>query len=219
MPFSVDEFLNTFAEYNRAFWPLVAAAWLASFVVAAGAWRGAKRTTGALSLLLAALWLWSAVFYHAMIFTRINPLAWLFSGLFAAEGVAMALAWRWQLLTAFDWRGWRGWAGEVLIGYALAYPAVSLASQHAYPALPLFNVPCPTAILTLGVLLAARERRWWLSTVPIIWSAIGGSAALLFGMTVDYPLLAAGLVAGIGLAIPRRAPRVTAPCDTARSPA
>ena len=115
--------------------------------------------------------------------------------------------------------GWRGWAGEILIGYALAYPAVSLASQHAYPALPLFNVPCPTAILTLGVLLAARERRWWLSTVPIIWSAIGGSAALLFGMTVDYPLLAAGLVAGIGLAIPRRAPRVTAPCDTARSPA
>ena len=221
MPFGPTEFLETFAVYNRAFWPLVAMSWLASLVLVVGARRGTERMSAALTLLLAAMWLWSAVFYHATIFTRINPLAWLFSGLFAVESIALALAWRWRLLTAFDWRGWRGWAGAMLIGYALTYPALSLASGHSYPALPLFIVPCPTAILTLGVLLAAHDRRWWLSTVPIIWSAIGGSASVLFGMTVDYPLLVAGLMACVGLAIPRRAPgaAATAPCDRDRSPA
>ncbi|HEX5214033.1 MAG TPA: DUF6064 family protein [Vicinamibacterales bacterium] len=219
MPFGLTDFLETFAVYNRTFWPLVATSWLASLVVVVGARRGAKRMSVALTWLLAAMWLWSAVFYHAMIFTRINPLAWLFCGLFVAEGVALVLAWRLRLLTAFDWRGWRGCSGLALIGYALAYPAVSLASGHAYPALPLFNVPCPTAILTLGVLLSARDRRWWLATVPIIWSAIGGSAAVLFGMTVDYPLLVAGALAGAGFASAGRARRATALCDTARNPA
>jgi hypothetical protein len=40
---------------------------------------------------------------------------------------------------------------------------------------------------------------WRLAGIPLAWSAIGGSAAWLLGVTIDYGLLAAGpaaLVAG-----------------------
>ena len=36
--------------------------------------------------LLATLWIWNAVAYHALLFTRINPAAWLFAALFTMEG-------------------------------------------------------------------------------------------------------------------------------------
>jgi Family of unknown function (DUF6064) len=39
--------------------------------------------------LLATLWIWNAVAYHALLFTSINPAAWLFAGLFTVEGVLL----------------------------------------------------------------------------------------------------------------------------------
>lgn len=35
------------------------------------------------------------------------------------------------------------------------------------------SVPCPTTILTVGLLLVAASRSWSLAIVPMIWSVIG----------------------------------------------
>jgi hypothetical protein len=60
---------------------------------------------------------------------------------------------------------------------------------------PTFGVPCPTAILTIGLLISAGGRPpLMLSIVPIVWAFIGGSAALLFGVIPDYVLLGAGVM-------------------------
>lgn len=56
-------------------------------------------------------------------------------------------------------------------------------------------MPCPTAILTIGVLITARAGPpTRLALIPILWAFIGGSAAMLLGVATDYVLLAAGLV-------------------------
>ena len=57
---------------------------------------------------------------------------------------------------------------------------------HRYPAAPSFGLPCPTTIFTLGLLLWKRDKMpAWLFLIPLLWSAIGFSAALVLGMKED----------------------------------
>jgi hypothetical protein len=89
--------------------------------------------------------------------------------------------------------GARKGVGVLLAAYSLAYPFLTMAMGHAYPASPTFGLPCPTVILTIGLLLSARGRLpWSLTTIPILWGFIGGSAAALVRVQADYALLAAG---------------------------
>jgi hypothetical protein len=82
-----------------------------------------------------------------------------------------------------------------LILYSLLYPALGLALGLAYPRFPSFGVPCPTAILTVGLLLLAprREARR-MGAIPVLWTAVGGSAAVLLKIPADWALLVAGLL-------------------------
>ena len=80
LPFTSDQFFGVFAEYNRSFWFVALAWWFASAAALAGAWRNPRQWSGALMYLLATLWIWNAVAYHALLFTHINPAAWLFAG-------------------------------------------------------------------------------------------------------------------------------------------
>jgi hypothetical protein len=87
----------------------------------------------------------------------------------------------------------RSAAGLALIAYAaLLYPLCGFISGHAYPATPVFGVaPCRTTIFTVGVLLMGNWRAMrWLLVIPVIWSAIGGSAAFLLRVPEDFGLIA-----------------------------
>lgn len=65
----------------------------------------------------------------------------------------------------------------VLMVFSLGYPLLVLASGHEYPRAPLFAVPCPTTLLTCGVLLtAAPSVPVVASVVPVVWTIIAGSA-------------------------------------------
>ena len=145
------------------------------------------------SAVLTLHWLWAGVVYHAMFFTPINPAAWLFAVAFVGE--AFAFAWFGIVMRrlVFDQgKTARGLLAAIFMVYALAYPAIVVATGHAYPRAPIFAVPCPTALFTTGVLLSLRSgssRSIFL--IPIAWSIIGGSAALLLGMTPDLMLFAA----------------------------
>jgi Family of unknown function (DUF6064) len=91
-----------------------------------------------------------------------------------------------------------------LIAYSLAYPVLVLASGHEYPRAPLFAVPCPTALFTCGMLLTAAPRvPIAASVVPVAWTIIGGSAAILLDVAPDAMLLIAGAAVAIA-AVPRR---------------
>jgi hypothetical protein len=195
MPFSRDAFFDAFAAYNDAFWPVALMLWVAT-LIAFTLHSSERATTGGVFGLLAIQWAWSGLAYHAAIFTRINPAAWLFAGLFVAQ--AALLAWhgiaRQRLEFSSD-ASVTVVVGYGLIAYGLLYPVLALAGGHAYPGVPTFGVPCPTMIVTTGFLTVLRGRvPVTLAIVPLIWAVIGGSSAFLLGVPADLGLLVAGTV-------------------------
>jgi hypothetical protein len=210
LPFTREQFFDLFAAYNETLWPGVLALWIASVLVAVLLFARSHRASDrVVSTLLAIHWAWSALAYHVAFFTSINPAAWFFAALFLVEAVL------------FVWWGMRrgslrfnvessAWASVawVLIGYSLVYPAVNAAQHGTFVRIPAFGVPCPTTIFTAGLLMLATPRVWALSIVPIVWSAIGGSAASLLGVRADYALPVAGLVLVLSLLLQRRHARL-----------
>jgi hypothetical protein len=89
-----------------------------------------------------------------------------------------------------------GIAGLIFIIYAtVIYPVVGMLVGHGYPQSPVFGVaPCPTVIFTFGFLLWAPERVPIKVLIPpVLWAAVGTSAAVNLGMFEDLGLLVAGL--------------------------
>jgi hypothetical protein len=89
----------------------------------------------------------------------------------------------------------REFVGLGLIAYAtLIYPILGLASGHHLTELPMFGVtPGPVTIFTLGcILLTTKPVTWRILTIPLLWSLIGGTAALLLGIWQDWALLLSG---------------------------
>lgn len=202
LPFTEPAFLDLFGLYNQALWPLVAGAWLVSLVVAVRTW-GKPGASRSVLVLLAAHWLWSGVVYHWLYFRTINPAAVVFAGLFVVQGGLFA----WAAVTGrarfrFD-RSPRGRLGLGLVGYGFVYPFLGLLFGLEYPRLPLFLVPCPTTLITAGFLLASSGLPRVVNLVPILWTAIGGSAAVLLGVRADLALLVAGALLTLATVAPR----------------
>ena len=71
---------------------------------------------------------------------------------------------------------------------------------------PVFGVaPCPTTIFTFAVLIVLRAPLK-LSLIPLLWAAIGTSAAVLLGVKEDFGLAAAGLMYLMTRALERSTP-------------
>jgi len=204
LPFTPDQFFEVFAEYNQAFWFVAFLWWLGCVAVLAAACWNPFRASRSLTLFLAALWGWNALAYHAWLFTQINPAAWLFALLFAAQAALLFLGAR-KRLAYFSDTGPKRVLGIALVLYALAYPFLTLALGHTYPATPTFGVPCPTDLLTIGALLTVRGGApVRLAIIPVIWAFVGGSAAFLLDVRTDYVLLAAGVALVVALLTPPR---------------
>jgi hypothetical protein len=162
--------------------------------------------------LLAVHWGWSGIAYHWLYFRRINPAATLFGFLFVLEAALFAwLAIAPRARFTFTWSV-RGALATMLAAYALIYPALGLLSGFRYPRLPLFAVPCPTTLLTAGLLLASSGVPRIVKIVPVIWAAIAGSAALVLGIRADLALFVAGGLMAVDALAPHlfvsaRAPR------------
>lgn len=213
LPFSTTEFHDVFRRYNEAVWP---AQWgLAALGVAtvlAAAYGGRARRSAWLAL--AVLWAWMGIVYHLGFFARINPAAILFGTLFVVQAALFARAGLRHDSPAFAVRrDARGLLGAVLAVYALvAYPLLGMLAGHWYPMMATFGLPCPTTILTLGMLVwAAPHASRGLFAIPLAWAAIGSSATASLGMREDYGLLVAGLLAAGTLIVPRHLPRPLAP--------
>lgn len=201
LPFSSEQFYEVFRAYNEAVWPAQVIL-LGMAAVALGCVFRPRPWSGALIAgVLSFLWVWLALAYHLAFFARINPLAYVFSGV----SLAGALAFFWQGVIRrrlhFAWqRGALTYAGLALAVFALAaYPLWSWYAGHAYPYMPTFGLPCPTTLFTVGMLaLVVPGCPRSALVVPVLWCFMGGQAAFLLGVPQDYALFAAG---GLGLAM------------------
>ncbi|WP_291865301.1 DUF6064 family protein [Bradyrhizobium sp.] len=199
LPFTQEQFLALFVGYNRAIWPVQFGMYqLGGLAVALLFWkpRGADRVIAGI---LASMWLWTGIAYHALFFSEINKAAYLFAALFVIQGSYLIYAGVYCGRIQFGLRsGSASWVGTALIAYAaIVYPLISMVRGHPYPAMPVFGVtPCPVTIFTFGMLLlAVPPLSRSLLVIPFIWSLIGGSAAILLGIPQDWLLLASGFIA------------------------
>jgi hypothetical protein len=199
LPFSEAQFLDVFGAYNMALWPAVILLWGWTFVATARLFAG-RNASASLSLLAAVHWGWAAVAYHALFFARINPAARIFAALFMLQAFGfLQLVVRHQPRFALGGTPRQQFAAALLAS-SLLYPALVLLSGFELPRAPIFAVPCPTVLFTGGLLLAAETPvHRSLFVIPILWSLIAGSAAVLFGVIPDLMLFgaAAGLVAAM----------------------
>ncbi|MCW5633038.1 MAG: hypothetical protein KIT17_06840 [Rubrivivax sp.] len=213
LPFTREQFVEVFARYNEAVWPVQVLAYLlglAAVVLLLSRRAGFDRVVGGV---LALMWLWTGVAYHGVFFSAINKAAAAFAALFVVQGLlfARAAVVRGTLRFA-PGSGPAAWLGWALVVYAaVLYPLVGMAAGHAYPQIPMFGItPCPVTLLTFGLLLlAAPPVPRSLLVIPFLWSLVGGSAAFLLGVPQDWPLLASGLIA-LFLFFAHRAPHRTA---------
>jgi hypothetical protein len=193
LPFTTEQFFDLFAAYNEALWPALAALWIASLITSLLLLSSRPPSDRWIGGLLALHWIWSGLAYHAAFFTRINPAAWLFAVLFLLQGVLLVWSVVRHRLSFAPWSNAWAPAAWALIAYALLYPGLNAALHLSVSRIPAFGVPCPTAIFTAGVLMLSTTRSWGLSIIPVVWSIIGGSAAILLGVSADYALPIAGL--------------------------
>jgi hypothetical protein len=197
LPFTTEEFFEVFARYNAAIWPAQVGAAALGLVAPILLFPPGPAGSRVICLILAAFWLLMGIGYHLLFFTRINTLAYAFGLLFIAQAALLFADGfiRRQIMFRAE-PGWRTWLAWSLIACGLVInPLIGLFGSHPYPMTPLFGVaPCPTTIFSLGLLLFSNAN-WRLFVIPLVWSVVGGSAAVLLAVPQDYGLILAGAIA------------------------
>ncbi len=202
MPFTTEEFLLLFEDYNTSVWPMQLI-WYLLGLFAISFLFVKKATTGVLiNLILALLWFWMGAVYHFLYFSSINPMAYFF-GIFFILQSAIFL-WAGVIGKELPYRvkfNLKGITGLLFLIFTIViYPILSYTFGHVYPRTPTFGLPCPTTIFTFGILLFAANRvRWYVFIIPLLWSFIGFSAAIDLSMKEDYSLVIAGIIAALFL--------------------
>jgi hypothetical protein len=197
-PFTLEQFLAVFKNYNQAVFPMHIVLYLISAVVIYLVIKPNRISDKVISLLLAFLWFWMRIVYHIIFFTAINKAAYLFGGLFIVQGILLLDfgVFRNKLLFQFK-KDKYAITGFSLILFALIlYPIVGYFFGHIYPSSPTFGLPCPTTIFTFGVLLLNTKKcSITILIIPFIWSVIGFMAAFQFGILEDTGLIVASIIA------------------------
>ena len=194
LPFTRDEFLAVFAAYNEAVPLAQPTAYAVGVVVVAALFSKSSMAQRIAGIGLASLWLWTGIVYHWIFFAPINRAAWLFGLLFLLEGAALLWAAKRPVPVVFaiEWTVRGALGGGLILYAAILYPLVGLLSGHAWTSMPAFGLtPCPVTLFTLGMLLFARPARA-LWAVPMLWTIVGGSAAIMLGIVQDWALLTSG---------------------------
>jgi hypothetical protein len=198
MPFTIDQFLEVFRQYNLAIWPAQIPAYLLGFLAVWLAFRKGTPSNRIASGILSLFWIWNGAAYHLVFFSRINPAAFLFGGLYFLQGVLFFYSGVIKSRLSFEFRkDLSSFVGALIILYGLViYNLIGPLFGHSYPYAPLFGVaPCPTTIFTLGLFLWADGKfPRYLFIIPGVWAIIGTFAAASFGIREDLGLIPAAIL-------------------------
>lgn len=196
-PFSTEQFLEVFRQYNSSVWPLQIIFYILAILMVWQVWSPKQKHPPLILLLLGGFWLWMGIVYHFVFFTSINKAAWLFGIMNIVQGIlfifygikknGVSFRFPWNIYSI---------TGIILIVYSLVfYPLIGHFSGHSYPYSPTFGLPCPTTIFSFGMLLLIDKRvPLVLLIIPFLWSVIGTFAALSFGIREDIGLIISGLI-------------------------
>jgi len=209
LPFTPEQFLSVFVNYNTAIWPVQVGAYLLGCsAIVLLLWK-ASHADRIIAGILAIMWLWTGIAYHGVFFATINKAAYLFGALFVIQGAYLLYSGVYNDRLHFGLGdGPTVWVGVALVIYAaILYPLIGMWTGQLYPEMPVFGVtPCPVTIFTFGMfLLTTQPISRWLLVIPFIWSLIGGSAAVLLHVPQDWLLLVSGFITVLLIIVQDRA--------------
>ncbi len=197
MPFTLDQFLEVFSQYNNAVFPVQIILFLLAVSCVYLAFKDYNFKNKFIGLILSCLWLWTGLVYHLLFFLIINKGAFLFGLLFIFQAV---LFFKFSLinnsLSIKIQKNVFSYLGLTLIVFSLIiYPLLNIVFGHIYPASPTFGLPCPTTIFTFGILLCTdKPFPKYLLVIPVVWSLIGFTASFTFGIYEDIGLLISAII-------------------------
>ena len=184
--FSQRNYYRMIALYNEAVWPAHLLALVAGLVVIGCVARPGPRTRRIALLVLAAAWAWIAWAYHLQRYADINTAGPWFALAFGVQALLLCfMALRPHGVAP------AGMQKHVALGLTslsvIGYPLLALGSGRGWGQAEVFGIaPDPTAVATLGVLLACRAHSvGWL--IPLAWCAVSG--AILMELRVGYAWL------------------------------
>ncbi|MFE0758219.1 DUF6064 family protein [Inquilinus sp. NPDC058860] len=197
--FSPRTYHRLFGLYNAAIWPAQIAAVLLGLLMLVLLRRGGPVAGPAVAAILAACWAWVAIAFHLDRYATINWAAPWAATAFLAQ--AALLVWAGAVggrLSAPPRLDIAGRAGIGIFLFALlAQPAIGLLLGRSWRLAEIFGVaPDPTAIGTLGLLLAlAGPARWVLMVLPALWCAATGATLWAMSAPEAWVAPAAALLA------------------------
>jgi len=197
IPFTIEQFLEVFKNYNLSVWPLQIIFYLLALIAILLSLKKVRQSDKIIPAILAFFWIWMGIVYHIINFTAINTAAYIFGAAFIFQGILFLYIGFIKQKISFQFHSdIYGIAGSIFIFFALIlYPVLGYLQGHRYPSSPTFGLPCPTTIFTFGILLWTDKKfPMALPIVPVIWSVIGFSAAFALGIKEDIGLLISGLL-------------------------
>jgi hypothetical protein len=196
LPFTTEQFLKVFADYNQAIWPIQIFFYLLAFLSVLALLSKSRFSDKFIFTLLAFFWIWMGIVYHILYFSAINKIAYAFGVIFVIQGLVYLYIGFSKNFPLQYRRDIYGITGAAFILFSLVvYPVLGFVNGHLYPASPTFGLPCPTTIFTFGLLLGSVNKLPLITfAIPFLWSLIGFSAALSLGIIEDAGLFVAGLV-------------------------
>lgn len=198
--FSSRSYWRMIGRYNEALWPWQLLALAAGALIVWCVLRSSLVARRGAMLVLAAAWAWVAWGYQLQWHAEISTGAPYFAGAFALQAL---------LLLTIGWRGSDARAGRVAnrlgLGIAslavCAYPLLAPVGARSWREAEVFAIaPDPTALATLGVLLALRSH-WLAWIIPLAWCAV--STATLAELRVAHawlPMVLAVAAVATGIA-------------------
>ena len=179
--FAPDVYWRLVARYNAEAWPLQLLA------LAAGAgllWLATKRpqSTRVLAGVLALAWAHVGWSFHWQHFAQINWPARYFAAACAAQAMLLLVSAVWpRKAHVFPMALWRR-SGLAIAAAGLGYPLLAPIVGRTWAQAEVFALmPEPTALMTLGLLLATGgTRRGLLATIPVLSLVVGWTMLWLF---------------------------------------
>ena len=203
--FSSRSYYRLIESYNAAIWPAHFLALVAGIIVLGAIARPRQHLQRSAALVLAAAWGWVAWAYHLERYAEINTAAPYFAAAFAVQALLLC------------WLAYRpGNAAPApqpvalgLTGLAIfAYPVLTLARDGgSWRQAEVFGIaPDPTAVATLGMLLAWRAPAiFWL--IPVSWCLVSGATLMELKIGHAWLLPALALTAVLARVVGSKKPR------------
>lgn len=201
-PFTIDQFFTVFENYNTKIFPTQILILLLGIAALVLVHRKKGNNNPFIGVFLGLLWIWIGAVYHIAFFSEINKPAYLFGALFIFQGSLLLInAFSKSALKFKIEPGIKSIMGEFFILFGLIiYPIIGYLVEGSFSRIISLGLPCPSTIVTFGfLLLAGNKVPKYLLIIPILWSLVGLSAAINFGVLQDYMLIVSAIVSVIFL--------------------